>query len=354
MGGRRRRMAGLLERNAFRGKPKWTRRWKGTTRMQEGSGRSEMEKKLREADIPRRRVGRRGTHWGRERERACVQSLLFYLLAFLFRRCAPSLCSFSRSLSLSPSFYLFPSLSLLFSLSLSTTCLPFSPVRAGEKRLPILRQGQDRDFNQLARFLGPGKWLVIRLTVDSWSSAHDAEGDSSSRCALRRSHRVRTTDNRQGRAQSHRRRSLGSLRNSKIGRRFAGHRWPKFDKRRRSRDFSTTKLSTQLRGSISCTGRTASRDNGPPVNHSQTWGSAVNHRLGACLSRSRMEFFLKLRCSTYLSVPFGRVRASLTPCLIISLILRRCSWCELWSRVEKRDKLRFRETWNLTLWGTEF
>lgn len=37
-----------------------------------------------------------------------------------------------------------------FSLALS------SPVYAGE-RLPILRQGQDRDFNQLAGFLGPGK-----------------------------------------------------------------------------------------------------------------------------------------------------------------------------------------------------
>lgn len=56
------------------------------------------------------------------------------------------------SLSLPPPFRLYLS---PFSPALS------SPVCAGE-RLPILRQGQDRDFNQLAGFLGPGKWLVIR------------------------------------------------------------------------------------------------------------------------------------------------------------------------------------------------
>ena len=98
---------------------------------------------------------KRDTLRERKRESVCAKSTLLSLgVSFSSLR---SVVVLFLSLSLSLSFYLFPSLSLLFSLSLSTTCLPFSPVRAGEKRLPILRQGQDRDFNQLARFLGPGK-----------------------------------------------------------------------------------------------------------------------------------------------------------------------------------------------------
>lgn len=54
----------------------------------------------------------------------------------------------------------FPFPSLSFSLFLSTYLARprsvSSPACTGE-RLPILRQGQDRDFNQLAGFLGPGK-----------------------------------------------------------------------------------------------------------------------------------------------------------------------------------------------------
>lgn len=82
-----------------------------------------------------------------ERERESVQSPLIYL--------------FSISCSIYPSIY--PS--LFFSLSLYTFLplpLPssestFLPSVRREKRLPILRRGQDRDFNQLARgFSDPG------------------------------------------------------------------------------------------------------------------------------------------------------------------------------------------------------
>lgn len=48
------------------------------------------------------------------------------------------------------------SFSLSFPLFISFFLALSSPVCAAE-RLPILRQGQDRDFNQLAGFLGPGK-----------------------------------------------------------------------------------------------------------------------------------------------------------------------------------------------------
>jgi len=76
-------------------------------------------------------------------------------------RTAPPLPSPPLSLSFSSSLFFFLLLHLYlspFSLALS------SPACAGE-RLPILQQGQDRDFNQLAGFLGPGKWLVIRLAA---------------------------------------------------------------------------------------------------------------------------------------------------------------------------------------------
>lgn len=88
----------------------------------------------------------RSRHTGR-RER--VQSLLFYLVPFLFRLALRLSFSLSLSLSSSPS--------LLSSLSLSSMYTTFLPSVRREERLPILRQGQDRDFNQLARFLGPGK-----------------------------------------------------------------------------------------------------------------------------------------------------------------------------------------------------
>lgn len=128
----------------------------GQTKMDERWRRRGNAKKIR---AERKRERERDGSWmeknytreaeGGERERESVQSLLIY-------SSFPSPCSNYPSIypsffSLSLSIYTF----LPLPLPSSTFLLP--PGVRREKRLPILRRGQDRDFNQLARgFSDPG------------------------------------------------------------------------------------------------------------------------------------------------------------------------------------------------------
>ena len=121
----------------------------GQTKMDEKEERTRMRKGRRASETERDGKNYAKPTYGEER--ACAKSTLLSR-AVSFSPCASTLLlSLSRSLSLSSS----PS--LLSSLSLSSMYTTFLPSVRREERLPILRQGQDRDFNQLARFLGPGK-----------------------------------------------------------------------------------------------------------------------------------------------------------------------------------------------------
>lgn len=128
--------------------------WSGCSN--ERSGQTKMdEKEERKENAKRLESERDGARWKKLREAdirggesVCkVYSFISCRFFFVLRFDSP----FSLSLSLSSS----PS--LLSSLSLSSMYTTFLPSVRREERLPILRQGQDRDFNQLARFLGPGK-----------------------------------------------------------------------------------------------------------------------------------------------------------------------------------------------------
>ena len=127
----------------------------GQTKMDEKEERTRMRKGRRASETERDGKNYAKPTYGEER--ACAKSTLLSR-AVSFSSCASTLLlSLSLSLSLSRSLSLSSSPSLLSSLSLSSMYTTFLPSVRREERLPILRQGQDRDFNQLARFLEPGK-----------------------------------------------------------------------------------------------------------------------------------------------------------------------------------------------------
>lgn len=137
-GGGRRRIA----RTDGSGQTKMDERWR-----RRGNAKKIRAERKRETEAGWRKIIRERLRV--ERERESVQSLLIY-------SSFPSPCSNYPSIypsffSLSLSIYTF----LPLPLPSSTFLLP--PGVRREKRLPILRRGQDRDFNQLARgFSDPG------------------------------------------------------------------------------------------------------------------------------------------------------------------------------------------------------